>query len=73
MTGGWGTRKQPPSTDPERPPVGPASGPLANPKRTRAEVVIDVMTGRCADGLHEDCPGHLLGVPCCCECHGEGS
>lgn len=70
MTGGWGTPKaKPPSNDPERPPKGPASGSLANPRRVQVEVVVDVMTGRCADGWHEECHGHLLGVPCCCDCH----
>lgn len=48
-------------------PGGPASGTLANPKRVT--VVYDVMTGRCNDGYHDDCHGHLLGVPCCCDCH----
>jgi len=67
MTGGWGTRKRPPSNDPQRPPTGPASGPLANPRRV--QVVEDVMSSRCADGLHGDCRGHLLGTKCCCECH----
>lgn len=42
MTGGWGTRKRPPSNDPERPPVGPASGSLANPRRTRIDLHITV-------------------------------
>lgn len=35
----------------------------------RAKPSYDVLTGRCADGLHDDCHGHLLGVPCCCDCH----
>lgn len=45
--------------------------PKANPQRVRlpGHPPYDVLTGRCADGLHDDCHGHLLGVPCCCDCH----
>jgi len=41
--------------------------PSANPRRT--QILSNVLTGRCSDGLHEVCHGHLLGVPCCCDCH----
>lgn len=44
MTGGWGTRKRPPSSDPQRPPTGPASGSLANPRRVQVEVIITEAT-----------------------------
>lgn len=50
MTGGWGaSRKRPPSNDPERPPVGPASGSLANPQRVQVVVCVSC----CGD--HEGC------------------
>jgi len=53
MTGGWGTPAQ-------REPAG---------AERLYSILSDVMTVRCSDGLHEDCHGHLLGVPCCCDCH----
>lgn len=40
MTGGGLGRKRPPSNDPQRPPKGPASGSLANPRRVQIEVIV---------------------------------
>lgn len=61
MTGGWGA----PRANPNRTQVTEAVQRIAAFENERP----DVMTGRCADGLHEDCHGHILGIPCSCECH----
>lgn len=46
MTGGWLGRKRtpPPSNDPQRPPTGPASGSLANPRRVQVDVIVTSAT-----------------------------
>lgn len=58
MTGGWGTPKaKPPSNDPERPPKGPASGTLANPRRTQVDVIINIAGP--VQHCPADCPCHI--------------
>lgn len=75
MTGGWGTPRVPVlqaiEETAERLRERAKEQPLANPERVRAgmELLTNVVTGRCNDGYHDDCHGHLLGVPCCCTCH----
>jgi hypothetical protein len=44
VSGGWLGRKRPPSNDPQRPPAGPASGSLANPRRVRVDVIVTSAT-----------------------------
>ena len=72
MTGGWGT--------PPGKPILESIKETADRLRERSKeqpagaerlhsILSNVMTGRCSDGLHDDCHGHLLGVPCCCDCH----
>lgn len=76
MTGGWGTPPGKPVLESiqetaDRLRERAKAQPVANPQRVRlpGHPPYDVMTGRCADGYHDDCHGHLLGVPCCCDCH----
>lgn len=76
MTGGWGTPRPTPEAVQEAADALSArekEQPLANPQRVRlpGHPPYDVLTGRCSDGLHDDCHGHLLGVPCCCDCHND--
>lgn len=49
------TRYREGTNDPERPPVGPASGTLANPRRVQVEVVLPPLDFTCTGCK---CPHH---------------
>ena len=73
MTGGWGTRLTPQQREREEQRLAAKARMRADYERKRAALLANVLTGACGDGLHENCQGHLLGVPCCCTCHKEAA